>query len=69
MIMDSVYRVTDSSDGTGTGSGQQSGLSPSDMQKAYDDARMEEYQDQIVEEYYNDQINDYYENEPRGLPY
>lgn len=69
MVMDSVYRITDSSDGAGTDSGQQSGLSPSDMQKAYDDARMEEYQDQIVEDYYNDQIKDYYENEPRGLPY
>lgn len=69
MIMDSVYRKTDSSDETGAASGQQGGLSPSDMQKAYDDARMEEYQNQIVEDYYNDQINDYYKNEPHGLPY
>ena len=69
MIMDSVYRKTDSSDETGAVSGQQSGLSPSDMQKAYDDARMEEYQNKIVEDYYNDQINDYYNNEPHGLPY
>jgi len=69
MIMDSVYRKTDSSGETGAVSGQQSGLSPSDMQKAYDDARMEEYQNQIVEDYYNDQINDYYNNEPHGLPY
>ena len=68
MILDSVYRKTDSSASGGSGDASQYGLSPEDMQKAYDDARMEEYQNQIVEDYYKDQINDY-ANEPHGFPY
>ena len=67
--MDSVYRKTDSSGSKESDLAKQNGLSPEDMQKAYDDARMEEYQNQIVEDYYNQQYEDYYDSEPHGVPY